>query len=70
MRRNHIVIGAVALAAIVSGAVTLLVDAGYLEDSAAPLVAFGLVVVAVTGLGGMLLARAPWGRWTLLGGSA
>lgn len=67
MRRNHIVIGAVALVATALGSITLLIDPGFFDAASAPLIAFGLVAVAVSGLGGLLLARAPWGRWTLVG---
>lgn len=65
MGRNHLVIGALALAATALSAVTILIDPGYLADTSAPLVAVGLMVAAVAGLGGLLLARAPWGRWVL-----
>lgn len=68
MRRTHLVVGGTAMLAIVAAVAALLVDPGYFAPSAAALAGTGFVIVGLTGLGGVLLARSPWGRWTLLGG--
>lgn len=67
MQRPHLIIGPAALLAIVLGATALLADPGPVPTSSAALIAAGLVVAGVTALAGLLLARAPWGRWALTG---
>lgn len=65
VHRPHLVIGPIALLAILGGSLALISDPGSFEASAAGMISFGLIVVGVTGLAGLLLARAPWGRWLL-----
>lgn len=45
--------------------VVLVTDPDPIDASAAALIAVGLMVATVTALSGLLLARAPWGRWGL-----
>jgi hypothetical protein len=59
-------IGVLAFAAAVVGAGTFAVDPQPFDQPAAVVVFAGVVVVGLTGLVGLVLARAPWGRWTLL----
>lgn len=64
--RVHLLIGSAALCAVVLGALAVLTFDGSLSSSSAALIAVGLVVAGLTGLAGLLLARAPWARWTLV----
>jgi hypothetical protein len=59
--------GAVAVAAAVIGAATLAIDPGDLDPQATVVVLAGMVVAALTAYVGLVLVRAPWGRWSLLG---
>jgi hypothetical protein len=59
-------IGVLAFAAAVVGAGTFALDSQPFDQAAAVVVLAGVVVVGLTGLVGLVLARAPWGRWTLL----
>lgn len=67
MHRPQLVIGPTALAAVLSGALAVVADPGPIEPSSSLLIAFGLVVAGVTAMSGLMLARAPWGRWSLAG---
>jgi len=59
-------IGVLAFAASVIGAGTFAVDPQPFDQAAAIVVLAGVVVLGITGLVGLVLTRAPWGRWTLL----
>jgi len=59
-------IGILAFAAAVVGAGTFAIEPQPFDQAAAIVVLAGVVVVGLTGLVGLVLARAPWGRWTLL----
>ena len=65
MQRPHLVIGPAALAAVLAGALAIVADPGSIPRSSSYLIAFGLVVAGVTAMAGLVLARAPWGRWSL-----
>jgi len=65
--RLPVSIGAIALAASLTGAAAFVVEPGSFDQAAALVVFIGLGVVGLTGFVGLVLARAPWGRWTLLG---
>ncbi|MGI9585522.1 MAG: hypothetical protein ACR2N7_08020 [Acidimicrobiia bacterium] len=65
MLRPHIVIGSLSFVAVVLGTAAFLVDPTPIASSASWLIAFGLLTIAATSLSGLLLARAPWGRWAL-----
>ena len=65
MARPHLVIGSLSLAAAISGTFALAIDHGPFAASAVPLISLGVLVAALTGLAGLLLARSPWGRWVL-----
>jgi len=65
--RLPVSIGAIALTTALVGAAAFVVDPGSFDQSAALVVFIGLGVVGLTGFVGLVLARAPWGRWTLLG---
>lgn len=65
MRGPQLLIGTVSVLAIAMGAAALVVDPSPVVPSSAALIAVGLVVCATTCLAGLLLARAPWGRWGL-----
>jgi hypothetical protein len=61
-----LIIGVLAFATAVAGAGIFAVDPQPFDQAAALVVLAGVVVVGLTGLVGLVLARAPWGRWTLL----
>jgi hypothetical protein len=50
----------------VVGAATLATDPGTLDPAATVIVLAGMVVAALTAYVGLVLVRAPWGRWSLL----
>jgi hypothetical protein len=60
-------IGIIAFVGAVIGAGTFAADPHPFDQGAAIVVFAGVIVLGLTGLVGMVLARAPWGRWTLLG---
>jgi hypothetical protein len=68
VHRPQLLIGPLALGAILVGSLALVVDPGAVPPSSASLIAVGLAIVGVTGLAGLLLARAPWARIVLVGG--
>ena len=65
MRGPHLLIGTVSVLAIACGAAALVVDPSPIAPSSGAMIAVGLVVAGITCLVGLLLARAPWGRWGL-----
>ena len=67
MGRQDIVIGSIAVGASAIGTVAFLTDPGDVPTASALLIASGLLILTLAGLAGLLLARAPWGRWVLLG---
>ncbi|MCL1588306.1 MAG: hypothetical protein M3092_07790 [Actinomycetia bacterium] len=66
MVTRPVTIGILAFTATVVGAGTFAVDPQPFDQAAAIVVLAGVIVVGLTGLVGLVLARAPWGRWTLL----
>ncbi|HSJ70408.1 MAG TPA: hypothetical protein VLA29_02050 [Acidimicrobiia bacterium] len=67
MARPHLIIGIVALSAVVVGSLAVAVDPDPIARSAVPMLTAGLLVCSLVGLAGLLLARAPWGRVVLVG---
>lgn len=65
MSRLPIAIGASAFTAVVLGASAFLIDSGPVAWSSAVMILIGLLASALAGLAGLLLVRAPWGRWLL-----
>jgi hypothetical protein len=65
--RPHIAIGSLSIVAVVAGTAAFLADPTPIAASASWLIAIGLLTIATTSLSGLLLARAPWGRWALAG---
>lgn len=63
--RPHIVIGTLSFVSVVAGTAAFVADPSPIARSASWLIAVGLVTIATTALSGLLLARAPWGRWVL-----
>ncbi len=67
MARSHLIIGTLALIAVVVGALAVAADPDPITDSAVAMLTTGLLVCSLVGLAGLLLARAPWGRVVLIG---
>lgn len=65
-RTPPLVIGVFAVGTSIVGATAFALNPGEFDQAAALVVLFGVVVAATTGLVGLVLVRAPWGRWTLL----
>ena len=65
MRNLAILLGTTAILAVTAGVVSMVVDPHPIDGGAAVLIAFGSMTAALTALSGLLLARAPWGRWGL-----
>ncbi len=63
--RPHIVIGSLSFVSVVVGTAAFLADPSPVAQSASWLIAVGLLTIATTALSGLLLVRAPWGRWVL-----
>lgn len=63
--RPHIVIGSLSFVSVVAGTAAFLADPSPVSQSASWLIAVGLLAIATTALSGLLLVRAPWGRWVL-----
>ncbi len=53
------------MVSVTLSSLSLVADPEPIDPGAAAMIAFGLMVAAVTCLSGLLLARAPWGRWGL-----
>lgn len=63
MRTVAITIGAIAILAVAAAAIALVADPEPIDAGAAAMIALGLMTCGLTALSGLLLARAPWGRW-------
>jgi hypothetical protein len=59
-------IGILAVVSSVVGSATFAADPQPFDQAAAVVVLVGVIIVGLTGLVGLVLARAPWGRSTLL----
>lgn len=68
MSRLPIGIGAIAFLAVVIGSLVFASDSGVVSASSTAMILVGILGIALTGLAGLLLVRAPWSRW-VLGGS-
>lgn len=66
MARLPVSIGAIALAVTMVGAMASVAKPDGFDQRAAFVTFIGLAVVGLTGFVGLVLTRAPWGRWTLL----
>lgn len=66
MVTRPLAIGILAVASAIIGTAAFAVEPKPFDQPAAVVVLGGIIVVVLTGLVGMVLARAPWGRWTLL----
>lgn len=66
MVTRPLTIGILALVSAVTGSAAFAIDPQPFDQAAAIVVLAGVIIVALTGLVGLVLARAPWGRWTLL----
>jgi hypothetical protein len=65
MSRLPIVIGATAFLAVVIGSIAAVIESGPISPSSLVMILLGLNSVALTGLAGLILVRAPWSRWVL-----
>ena len=65
MRTHAILIGTTAFLAVAVASVALVIDPDPIDAEASVLIALGSMTTALTALSGLLLARAPWGRWGL-----
>ncbi|MCL1594940.1 MAG: hypothetical protein M3132_11380 [Actinomycetia bacterium] len=66
MARLPISIGILALACALVGSAAFALDADTFDPVAAVVLLIGVGIVSLTGFIGLVLVRAPWGRWTLL----
>lgn len=66
MVTRPLTIGIIAFASAVIGTAAFALDPDPFDQAAAVVVLAGIIVIGLTGLVGLVLARAPWGRWTLL----
>jgi len=65
MNRLPIAIGTSAFIAITMCSLLFVVDSGSIARSSAAMIVLGLMALALAGLAGLILARAPWARWLL-----
>lgn len=65
MSRLPLAIGTSAFIAITMCCVLFAVDSGSIARSSAAMIVLGLMELALAGLAGLMLARAPWARWLL-----
>jgi hypothetical protein len=65
MSRLPIAIGTSAFIAITMCCLLFVVDSGLIARSSAAMIVLGLMELALAGLAGLILARAPWARWLL-----
>lgn len=66
MTTRPLAIGILSFVAAVMGAAAFAIDPQPFDPAAAIVVLAGIIVVSLTGLVGLVLARSPWGRWMLL----
>lgn len=66
MVTRPLVVGILALLSAVLGAAGFAADPQPFDQAAAIVVLAGVIIVGLTGLVGLVLTRAPWGRWTLM----
>ena len=66
MVTRPLAIGVLAVVSAVIGSAAFAAHPQPFDQPAAVVVLTGIIVVGLTALVGMVLARAPWGRWTLL----
>ena len=65
MSRLPIAIGTSAFVAITMCCLLFMVDSGSIARSSAAMIVLGLMGLALAGLAGLILVRAPWARWLL-----
>ena len=65
MSRLPTVIGTSAFLAIAVFCLRFVVDSGSIAQSSATMIVLGLIELALAGLAGLMLVRAPWARWLL-----
>jgi hypothetical protein len=65
MRRLALVTASFSACVVVSGLVAFALDPWLFSTSSVALIAIGLMLSALVALAGLLLVRAPWGRWGL-----
>ncbi|MCL1601809.1 MAG: hypothetical protein M3112_09800, partial [Actinomycetia bacterium] len=65
MSRLPIAIGTSAFIAITMCCLLFIVDSGSIARSSAAMIVLGLMGLALAGLSGLILVRAPWARWLL-----
>lgn len=65
MSRLPIAIGATAFASVTVGCLAFALDSGPIARSSALMIVTGMLGIALAGLAGLILARAPWARWIL-----
>ena len=67
MTTRPLSIGILALVSAIIGAGTFALSPAPFDQPAAIVVLGGIIIAGLTGLVGLVLARAPWGRWSLFG---
>lgn len=65
MSRLPIAIGATAFASVVISSLAFALESGPVAGSAALMILIGVLGLALGGLSGLILVRAPWARWLL-----
>lgn len=65
MSRLPIAIGTSAFVAVTMCCLLFVADSGSIAQSSAAMIVLGLMELALAGLAGLVLARAPWARWLL-----
>lgn len=68
MSRLAIAIGAAAFASVAFGSAAFALQSGPFSETSVAMIVFGLIAIALVGLAGLILVRAPWSRW-ILGGA-
>ena len=66
MSRLPIAIGATAFASITIGCLAFALESGSIAGSSAAMIIIGVLGIALAGLSGLILVRAPWARWLLV----